>query len=111
LLHYRRRIRLFCPDWIPPDLVLDLQRAFEDRPDIYSIHVLLACHPDDVVSHWLFLIDFAGERASVFPSVIKTVGEYMKPGETYEVMQADKYLLKSALKCTIPIYLKLRLQS
>lgn len=106
---YKRRIRLFSPNCAPHGLINELRNVFVGRTDIYCIYVLLACHPDDDVPHLLILIDFDGERASIFPAVVKTVCRYIKPGEPFEVMQADAIMLNSALKCAMPIYHKLRI--
>jgi hypothetical protein len=105
----KRRIRLFKPDCVSPDMIHELHNVFADRPDIYRIHVLLACHPTDDIPHWLILIDFDGERTSVFPAVVKTVSRYIKPGDSFEVMQADDYMQRSADRCTTPIFHKLHI--
>ncbi len=90
----------------PIGLPKALSHLLDTRSDVYRAWILSAQHGEDALSHKLFLIDFDGDRRSLFPLVAKAVQPFMKPGESFELLKADYTLLQQAEKLAQPLYVK-----
>lgn len=105
-VEHSRNLRLSKPGREPPGLADELKLLFNSKEEIYRAYLLLAREPKEVKPHWLFLIDFNGERTALFPIVARVVRPYMKPGGTFEIMKATYTLLQYASSKCEPFYRK-----
>lgn len=84
------------PKSLPFRLKDGLEDLFRQRQEVYRAYSLLAQGPGEPAPHWLFLLDFDGSEASLFPQIAKAVQSYMEQGSTFELMKATPELLQIA---------------
>ncbi|HWQ40465.1 MAG TPA: enhanced serine sensitivity protein SseB C-terminal domain-containing protein [Desulfosporosinus sp.] len=97
-------LRLLRPKGLPSGLKEGLKALFRQRREVYGVYLLLAQGAKESNPHWLFLIDFDGTEASLFPKVAEAVQSYLKQGNTFELMKATPRLLQNAVAEGEPIY-------
>jgi hypothetical protein len=103
---HRGNLRLSRPGCELPGLAEALKNLLRSKDEIYRAYLLLAQEPGDAEPHWLFIIDFNGEKDVLFPAVARVVRPYMRPGESFEIMKATYILLQHASAMCGPIYRK-----
>ncbi len=101
---HEKGLRLSRPKNFPPGLTGGLEAFFRQKKEVYLVYLLLAQGPEELAPHWLFLIDFDGTEAGLFPQVADAVRPYMKSGDSFELMKADPRLLQVAAAKSGPIY-------
>jgi hypothetical protein len=101
-----RNMRLSRLERTLPDISEAVSAFCKTREEIYCAYLLMAQVPEDSKAHWLLLIDFDGERVSLFPEMTRVVSPYIRPEENFEIMKADYRLLQGAAAISWPIYEK-----
>jgi hypothetical protein len=99
-------LQLFRPAKYPPGLENGMNDFFRWKQEVSRVYLFLARGPEDPEPHWLFLIDFVGEKSVLFPEVAKAVRPYMKEGESFELMKATHEMLMPLAAKSKPIYTK-----
>jgi hypothetical protein len=97
-------LRLLRPQAYPPGLTGGMKAFFRQKREVCLVYLLLAHGPEESAPHWLFLIDFDGTEAGLFPQVAEAVQPYMKQGDSFELMKATSRLLQSAAAKAKPVY-------
>ena len=97
-------LRLSGPKGLPSGLKEGLKALFRQRQEVNRAYLLLAQGAGESVPHWLFVLDFDGTEASLFPQVAETVQSYIKQGNTFEIIKATPRLLQTAVAEGEPIY-------
>lgn len=88
-----------------PSGIVEALRSFFEKNQEVTRAWLLAERPDyKTPPHKLFVIEFFGDRRLLFPQVAKVVEPFMRPGESFELMKADRALAKKAREKAAPIY-------
>lgn len=97
-------LRLSRPKVFPLGLTGGMKAFFRQKGEVRLVYLLLAQGPEETAPYWLFLIDFDGTEAGLFPQVAEAVQPYMKPGDSFELMKATTRLLQIAAAKAKPIY-------
>jgi hypothetical protein len=80
-----------------PGLAEAFAAALKDSgADVFEAYILAARQENEPKPHLLFLIDFNGDRKTLFPRVARAVGPHMKAGDNFELLKADYALLEAA---------------
>ncbi|MGN0734090.1 MAG: enhanced serine sensitivity protein SseB C-terminal domain-containing protein, partial [Emergencia sp.] len=88
----------------PIGIVEALGHFFEKNQGVTRAWILAARPDYKTPPHKLFVIEFFGDRRVLFPQVAKVIEPFMKPGESFELMKADRDLAREAGEKTAPIY-------
>ncbi|SHH88686.1 SseB protein N-terminal domain-containing protein [Sporobacter termitidis DSM 10068] len=89
-----------------PELGVLLKAYFKRYEEVYSVYLMMATELGKTSPHWLFLIDFDGEKLSLFPELINVIHAFMHDGESFEILKATYTLLQLAAELGEPIYRK-----
>ncbi len=81
------RVKLRKPNSVPEGLEQELKQFFKNTIEVESAWILKAKREEETDEHWMILIDFYGEKIKLFPQVAEMVKPYMKPGESFELIQ------------------------
>ncbi|MDR2770901.1 MAG: enhanced serine sensitivity protein SseB [Clostridiales Family XIII bacterium] len=88
-------------------LVRDFTAALKNSGmEVFEAYILMARQENEAKSHLLFLIDFKGDRKSLFPAVAQAVQPHIKTGLNFELLKADSATLAAARKKSAPVYRK-----
>ncbi len=90
---------------ISKDLKLAIHNFCRDEVNIEKMWIVLAGSKIEPL-HIQFIFQFIGDRKILFPKVAEIISKHMKPGESFELVQADEELANKANKISQPIYLK-----
>lgn len=97
-------LRLSNSKVFPLGLAGAIKTFFSQRKEVSRVYLLLAQGPEEAAPHWLFLIDFDGTEAGLFPQAAEAVQPHMKQGDSFELMKTTPRLLQIAAAKTKPIY-------
>ena len=81
-----------------------LYNLFVAHPEVNRAWLTYASRSKKETPHYLFIIDFIGDRRIIFPEVARAVTPFMKAGESFELVNADEEMMKKAYKIARPIY-------
>lgn len=89
----------------PDGLKQALYNLFVTEPAVNRAWLTYASRSKKETPHYLFIIDFIGDRRILFPQIARVVTPFMKAGDSFELVNADEELIKKAYRIAKPIYL------
>lgn len=100
----RGAMKIFRPKEYPEGLVEAVQRFCQGEAAIHRIYALSAQGAPDETPHWLFLLDFDGEKSVVFPKAAQVIKDYMEPNSSFELAKAAEDFAANTADKVMPIY-------
>ncbi len=107
-VEHSRYLQLYKPGHGYSGLAEEMKLFFEKHEEVYRAYLLTAREPWEKERHWLLLIDFEGERVRLFPEAARALEPHIRPGDHFEIMKADRELLRLAAEKCPPIYSRLK---
>ncbi|MDR2421086.1 MAG: enhanced serine sensitivity protein SseB [Oscillospiraceae bacterium] len=105
-VEHRGRLTLEAAKYAP-GLAKAFSAALKDSGmEVFEAYILAARQEDGETPRPLFLIDFNGDRKTLFPRVARAVQPHMKAGDKFELLKADYALLEAARAKAEPVYVK-----
>lgn len=99
------KMKLWNPDILPPMLSNDLKSFFVEHSEVSKVWILMAQGESEKQPHWLFLINFLGQRTDLFPKLAEVIKSHMKSGMCFELMQYCEAHEVQLLKNAQPFYI------
>lgn len=79
---------LYYPQEVPQGLKNGINLYLSNnKRKVYGVYLYQAKRNITEPLHWLFLIEFDGDKLSLFPKFAKIVQIYMKPGDVFELVK------------------------
>lgn len=94
------KMKLWNPNSLSDIFKADLKRFFKSHSEVSKVWILMAQGETEKQPHWLFLINFLGQRTDLFPKLAEVIKPHMQSGMCFELMQYceshEAELLKNA---------------
>lgn len=100
------KIMLGQPANYPHEMVNALSKFFTEHREVESAYLFLAHKEDDEKPNLLFVIDFTGEKTSLFPQIAAVAQNYLGKDEYIDLIPMNTSFGKDATKNTKPFYKK-----
>lgn len=84
------KMKLWNPNTLPPMLKHSLKSFFVEHSEVSEVWILMAQGEAEKQPHWLFLINFLGERTHLFPKLAEVIKPHMQSGMCFELMQYNE---------------------
>lgn len=101
---HRGELRIFQPAAFPEGMLDALERFCCGEPAIHKAYAVMTQGENEEKAHWLFLLEFDGEKSKIFPKAAEVIKDFMEPGSSFEMMKAVPELAWNAADKIMPVY-------
>lgn len=100
------KVMLGQPANYPQEMVNALSKFFKEHKEVESAYLFLSHKEGDEKPNLLFVIDFSGEKASLFPKIAAVAESYLGKDEYIDLIPLNTAFGKDATKTATPFYKK-----
>lgn len=99
------KMKLWSPNSLSDIFKEDLKSFFVEHSEVSKVWILMAQGESEKQPHWLFLINFLGQRTDLFPKLAEVIKPHMQSGMCFELMQYCEAHEVQLLKNAQPFYI------
>lgn len=86
---HQGELKLGRPAKYPPGMLQALENHLKMQECVREAWLLVLQSETEKTPHWALIMDFDGDRKTVFPPAAKTMQPFMQPGTNFELLKAE----------------------